>query len=99
MPHQVERRDFLASMAGAAAAFASSSLWTAKSYANIVGANDRIRVGQFRVGGMGPNHSDCLRDLSTPNNLEVVSAADCWLIPGRVSGISTTRNGRTLVAG
>jgi predicted dehydrogenase len=79
MPHQVERRDFLASIAGSAAAFAASSVWSAKSYANIVGANDRIRVGQIGVGGMGLNHSNCLRDLSASNNLEVVSVADCWL--------------------
>jgi predicted dehydrogenase len=79
MPDKIERRRFLVSIAGTAAGFAASTAWTAKSYANIVGANDRIRVGQIGVGGMGLNHSNCLRDLSSSNNLKVVSVADCWL--------------------
>ena len=79
MSEKIKRRRFLVSIAGTAAGFAASSIWSAKSYAKIVGANDRIRVGQIGVGAMGSKHTACLHDLSGPNNLEVVSVADCWL--------------------
>ena len=72
------RRAFLQSGATAAATAASIS-WTAESYARVVGANDRIRVGLIGVGGMGSGHAACLRDLAKPNNLQAVSTADCWL--------------------
>jgi predicted dehydrogenase len=73
-PSNVSRRSFLAASAVTAAAVQ----WTAKSYAQIVGANDRIRVGFIGAGGMGSNHLDTVRNLKEKNNLEPIAVADCW---------------------
>jgi predicted dehydrogenase len=73
-PPQVSRRSFVASASAAAAA----ATWTAKSYASIVGANERIRIGFIGAGGMGGNHLGAIRDLKEKNNLEPVAVADCW---------------------
>ena len=70
----VSRRTFLA--AGAAAAVATMS---AKSYARILGANDRIRVGFIGVGGMGGGHVDACKGLKDKDNLDFLGVADCWL--------------------
>lgn len=70
---QISRRGFL----GATAAAATIG-WTAKSYANIDGANDRIRVGFVGAGDMGTFHLNAIRNLHEKNNLEPVAVADCW---------------------
>jgi predicted dehydrogenase len=71
---RVSRRSFVATASAAAAAVT----WTAKSYANIVGANERIRVGFIGAGGMASNHFGAVRSLTEKNNLEPVAVADCW---------------------
>ncbi len=70
----LSRRHFLAA-GGAAAAVAM----TAKSYARVIGANDRIRTGFIGVGGMGSGHLDAINKLKEPDNVEAVAVADCWL--------------------
>ena len=71
------RRTFI-STAGAAGAIAATTTWTAKSYANIVGANDRIRIGFIGAGGMGNGHLNAIKSLTEKNNLEPIAVADCW---------------------
>lgn len=71
------RRTFLAA-AGAASAAASALNWTAKSYAKIVGANDRIRCGFIGTGVQGNAHLDAFNELKDKDNLEAVGVADCW---------------------
>ena len=56
------RRTFI-STAGAAGAIAATTAWTAKSYANIVGANDRIRIGFIGAGGMGNGHLNAIKSV------------------------------------
>lgn len=70
----LSRRHFLA--AGSAAAAVAM---TAKSYARVIGANDRIRTGFIGVGGMGNGHLDAINRLKEPDNIEAVAVADCWL--------------------
>lgn len=70
----VSRRTFLQTTG----AFAAGVAWSARSYAKIVGANDRIRVGFIGAGGMGSGHLNAIRDLKDSNNLEPVAVADCW---------------------
>jgi predicted dehydrogenase len=70
----LSRRHFLAA-GGAAAAVAM----TAKSYARVIGANDRIRTGFIGVGGMGNGHLDAINKLKEPDNIEAIAVADCWL--------------------
>jgi predicted dehydrogenase len=70
----ITRRGFLATGALAASAMAFS----AKSYARILGANDRIGVGFIGAGGMGTNHLNAANSLQRPNNLHLGAVADCW---------------------
>jgi predicted dehydrogenase len=69
------RRDFL-KMGGAALAAAS---WSAKSYARVVGANDRVGVG---VVGCGDRMKDALIPAFHQNaqdmNFEFVAVSDIW---------------------
>ena len=69
----LSRRGFLA--AGAAA---TTVAWSAKSYARVIGANDRIRIGFIGAGGMANGHMDSINALKEPNNLEALAVADCW---------------------
>ena len=76
--HGFNRRGFLGA-AGAAAAFASSTTWTSRSYGKIVGANERIRHALIGPGmGIGLAHITALAALQDKDNLEPVAVADCW---------------------
>ncbi len=70
----MNRRTFLAA-SGAAATTAALS---AASYARVIGANDRIRIGFIGVGGMGSGHVDACQALKEKDNLEFLGVADCW---------------------
>jgi len=70
----VSRRHFL-EVTGAAAA---TAVLTAESYARVIGANDRIRIGFIGAGGMAGNHMSTYNHLKEKNNLEAVAVADCW---------------------
>jgi predicted dehydrogenase len=59
-------------------ALAASATFTASSYARVLGANDRIRVGFIGAGGMGNSHLNAINGLKESNNLEAVAVADCW---------------------
>ncbi|WP_246117961.1 Gfo/Idh/MocA family protein [Adhaeretor mobilis] len=52
--------------------------WTAKSYGNIIGANDRLGIGYIGAGGMAANHMRAFNDLKKSNNLLSLAVADCW---------------------
>jgi len=71
----VSRRSFLQTTGVAAATTVGM---TAASYAKVIGANDRIRVGFIGVGGMGNGHLSAHNTLKKKNNLEPVAVADCW---------------------
>jgi predicted dehydrogenase len=71
------RRDFL-KMGGAALASTAVS-WTATSYASIVGANDRVKVGVIGCGdrmkgALIPAFSQHAKDM----NFEFVAVSDIW---------------------
>jgi len=70
----LSRRLFLAS-SGVAAAVVGLP---AKSYARVIGANDRIHVGFIGVGGMGGGHVNACLKLKQNDNLEFLGVADCW---------------------
>ena len=72
----LNRRSFVES-AGALGA-AAGMAWTARSYARIVGANERIGVGFIGAGGMGSGHLGAIASLRDKNNLLPVAVADCW---------------------
>src|SRR5271163_1146141 len=70
----VSRRSFLQTTSGVLAASAVS----AQSYARVIGANDRIKVGFVGVGGQGMQHVETIRDLQKSNNVDGIVVADCW---------------------
>ncbi|MEX2310238.1 MAG: Gfo/Idh/MocA family oxidoreductase [Pirellulales bacterium] len=70
----LSRRDFLMSTAGVTAMSMS-----AKSYSQILGANERIAVGLVGAGGMGTNHIEAFLNLKQSNNLNMIAVADCWM--------------------
>ncbi len=76
-PIEKTRRDFL--KAGSAALAASAVSWNASSYAAIVGANDRVRVG---VVGCGDRMKSALipafLEHSKELNFEFVAVSDIW---------------------
>ena len=74
--NQVTRRHFLGS-AGAAAALTAVAL-PASSYAKVIGANDRIRIGFIGAGGMGGAHLEAIKKLKDQDNVEGIIVADCW---------------------
>lgn len=74
--NHVTRRRFLGT-AGAAAALTAVAL-PASSYAKVIGANDRIRIGFIGVGGMGTAHLEAIKQLKDQDNVEGIIVADCW---------------------
>ncbi|MEX2186365.1 MAG: Gfo/Idh/MocA family oxidoreductase [Pirellulales bacterium] len=81
MPADLSRRSFLSSSAtgaATAAVVASATAWTAKSYARVIGANDRIGVGVIGAGVIGTAHLNVIKNLREKNNLLPVAVADCW---------------------
>lgn len=95
------RRDFL-KLSGAALAGTAVS-WSASSYANVIGANDRVRVGLVGAGdrakqALVPAFQRSAKEM----NFEFVAVSDLWsrrreegaALLGKLSGnsIVTTRN-------
>jgi len=70
----VSRRTFLQT----SGAVAATAAMTAKSYARVIGANDRIRVGFVGVGGQGMGHVHVIQALEKSNNVDGIIVADCW---------------------
>lgn len=69
----VSRRSFIQTTGAAAAV-----TWTANSYAAVVGANEKIRVGFIGAGSMANAHMNTINALREKNNVEPVVVADCW---------------------
>ena len=80
MPPAVSRRSFLttAGTATFAATLATTATFTARSYARVIGANDRIGVGVIGGGVIGTAHLNVIKNLREKNNLLPVAVADCW---------------------
>src|ERR1700733_3597292 len=75
--NQNNRREFL--KAGGAALAATAVSWNAKSYAQIAGANDRVKVGIVGCGdrmrgGDLPAFYQHAKDM----NFEIVAVSDIW---------------------
>lgn len=77
MKQDLNRRSFL-STTTAAVAVAGATTFTAKSYARILGANDRIGVSVIGGGVIGNAHFDVINNLKEKNNLLPIAVADCW---------------------
>ncbi len=71
----VNRRDFMKT-AGVTAA--GAMLFNARSYGNIIGANDRIRIGLVGCGVIGRHHLDKLLGIAEDDNFEIIAISDVY---------------------
>ena len=76
-PNQDNRREFL--KAGGAALAATAVSWNAKSYAQIAGANDRVRVGIVGCGDrMKQGDLPAFQQSAQELNFQIVAVSDIW---------------------
>lgn len=68
------RRQFI----GAAGAAGAATLTTARSYAQVSGSNERLRVGVIGCGGMGTNHMNALIKTREIDNVEITAVSDVY---------------------
>lgn len=73
MSDKLNRRSFLA---GAAGTVATSSLFTAESYAHILGANDRVQMALIGAGGRGRSVAGSF--LKVSKQVEFIHIADVY---------------------
>jgi predicted dehydrogenase len=71
------RRDFLKTTAAAGAAGYAMSM-AASSYAQVQGANERVRIGFLGVGGRCQQHVDVVLNLRQQNQAQPVAVCDVW---------------------
>ena len=76
---KLSRRDFLTRAAAAAGAAALTG--TAASYGRIIGANDRIRIGQIGCSARAFGHRNMLKmSAETDPNFDLHSVCDIWSV-------------------
>jgi predicted dehydrogenase len=71
------RRDFLKTSAAASAAGYALTM-PASSYAQVQGANERVRIGFLGVGGRCQQHVDVVLALRQQNQAQPVAVCDVW---------------------
>ncbi|MCU1294146.1 MAG: Myo-inositol 2-dehydrogenase [Bryobacterales bacterium] len=76
---KVDRRGFLRQTAGTVLASSAVAL-PARSYARVVGSNDRIRLAQLGCGGRSHGHIRMAHLASGQIPLEVVAVCDIWSV-------------------
>jgi len=75
----INRREFLEKSAAAVAGSAMVPR-TAMSYANIVGANDRISLGHVGIGNRGGDLDLIASKLKSSHNVEMTAVCDLWKV-------------------
>lgn len=74
---EINRRTFV-KQAGGALLAASSAGMTARSYTRVLGANDRIRLGQLGCGQRSRGHVHMVSMASKKTPVETVAVCDLW---------------------
>jgi predicted dehydrogenase len=74
------RRNFLgaAVAAGVAARGAMAAPATARSYSQVAGAGERLRIGVIGCGGMATGHMQTLVKMKEKDNIDVVAVCDIY---------------------
>ena len=75
MSSVMTRRDFLSQTALTATL---AHAWTARSYAAIDGANERVRLGIIGCGGMAGSHMAGLLTMKESDNVEIAAVCDIY---------------------
>ena len=86
----MDRRSFLRQAVGAATEAAVLGT-TARSYARINGANDRLLLGHVGVGNRGRGLEYILGQIKDSHNVETVAVRDLWTI-NRERAVATGSN-------
>lgn len=74
---KVDRRQFLRNSVGAALA-GSAITMPARSYARVVGSNERIRLAQLGCGGRSRGHIRMVYQAAKRTPVEVIAVCDIW---------------------
>lgn len=76
----IQRRDFIKnSVKAGAGIFATGMTMSAKSYGNIIGANDRVRVGAIGFSDrFRGSHLPCFMNHYKELNFDLVAVSDIW---------------------
>ena len=75
MTTRIGRRSFLQSVA---VGIGAASTWTARSYANIPGANEKLVLGVIGCGGMANSHMSALLTMKDSDNVEIGAVCDVY---------------------
>ena len=79
MNKNANRREFIRTgVTTGAALSALASSFTASSYGQILGANDKIRIGMIGCGGRASWHIGWVHRSSQEANAQIVAACDIW---------------------
>src|SRR5690349_20758857 len=76
--HEMDRRTYAKQAGYTALAAGLSTGMTARSYARVLGANDRIRLGQLGCGDRSHGHVHMVQLASKRMPVEVVAVCDLW---------------------
>lgn len=74
---EIDRRSFVKQAGGTLLALSTAGM-TARSYARIAGANDRIRLAQLGCGGRGSGHIRMVKSAAKTMPVETVAVCDIW---------------------
>ena len=72
-----DRREFLKQAAGTVIAAGIAGI-PARSYARIIGANDRITIGQLGCGGRSSGHVHMVQEAAKQTHVETIATCDLW---------------------
>lgn len=73
----IDRRSFVKRAGGTLLALSTAGM-TARTYARIAGANDRIRLAQLGCGGRGTGHIRMVKSAANSIPVETVAVCDIW---------------------
>ena len=77
----ISRRRFVKVLAGSTAGvtlFGSNINLLAKSYSQIIGANEKIKIGVIGCGGMATSHMNALLKMQDTDNIEIAAVCDVY---------------------
>jgi predicted dehydrogenase len=79
--NKITRRQFamrLAASTAGIATFGSAMGMSAKSYARILGSNEKLNIGIIGCGGMANSHMRALLEMKQSDNVEIASICDIY---------------------
>jgi hypothetical protein len=86
-----KRRDFIKKSALGTVGLAIGGMgFSSKSYAKIIGANDRINIAVIGIGGRGSAHINAFCGMKDSHNVRVITMYNRSLVHGVVPAVFKT---------